>query len=236
MKKSSVARWAFPVIGLCAAVAAGVVANTPAEPAAPRVLISCSNLTAMLLGEVGVTPTSLATVAATNEQVSTIVAGARGMCEGEGGAFGQAHVAHEQAAIAVSRLESKLARGGGSAQERAQLDTQRDQVAVLRSTRDEIVASVEQLVVGTLDAEQRAAWQNIRAAGHVNLPEPFKVIARTDAEWINLRDQLSEERVQAEQGQPVAQPREIELEVQVAQTALEARFASVRTAWRQALE
>lgn len=229
-------RWVFPAVGLCAAVAAGVVANTPAEPSSPRVLISCGNLTGMLLGELGVTPTTLATLGASNQQVSTIVAGARGMCEGEGGAFGQAHVAWEEAATTLSRLESKAQRGDLTDQERASLESQRQTVNTLRSARDQIVGNVRTLVESTLDAQQDAGLASVRAASHINLPEPYKVLARTDAEWITLRDRLAEERTLAERGEPVGQSVEAEPEVQVAQAALEGRLASVRTAWRQALE
>jgi hypothetical protein len=109
-------------------------------------------------------------------------------------------------------------------------------VNALRSARDQVVANVQNLVESTLDAEQRAELQHLRAASHINLPEPYKVLARTDAEWIALRDRLSEERTMAERGEPAGQVVQPEPEVQVAQAAFEARLPGVRSAWRAALE
>lgn len=99
-----------------------------------------------------------------------------------------------------------------------------------------MVANVRNLVESRLDTEQRAELQSLRAASHINVPEPYKILARTDAEWIALRDRLSEERTLAERGEPVGQTVQTEPEVQVAQAALEARLPAVRTAWRAAIQ
>ncbi|MFO0858281.1 MAG: hypothetical protein U0640_13110 [Phycisphaerales bacterium] len=234
MKKFSSLRWTLPVVGLVAAGAGAYVITVPSEPRL-HVPISCTNLTAMLLGELSITPTTLAAMGATEQQVSTIVSAARAMCENEGGDFGQAHVACEQASQHLHQLESKAARGGLNSEGLLQLAAARDDVADCGSARAQILSQVASVVGSTLNQEQRAVWANIKAARHVEVPVAHKVVARTDEEWIALRDQLAERRSLATLQDQPHQAAENDAEVQVAQAAIDNNLSSVRQAWMQAI-
>lgn len=236
MKKNSFLRWVFPVGGLCAACAGALIVTLPKE-SRPRlhVPMSCSSLTSMLLSEVSITPTTLAAMGATQQEVSTIVGAARALCEGEGGAFGQAHVACEQATEHLNELESRASRGGLGSEGLAQLEAARDAAAGCRSERAQILSQVESVVSSTLDQEQRAIWANIKAAKHVEVPIAQKVVSRTEAQWITVRDRLAEDRTQANIPGSTHQAAETDFEVQVSEAAIEQHLGSVREAWNQAI-
>ncbi len=227
MKKFSLLRWCFPLIGVLAAGAGAYIVTVPGESRL-RVPISCSNLTAMLLSEVSITPTTLAAMGAEESQVSGIVSAARALCENEGGAFGQAHVAFEQAMAQLNRLELKGSRGALDELGLSQLAASREEVAELRGERAQLVSQVETLVNSTLNEQQRAVWANIKAAKDVEVPVAQKVVARTEAEWIALRDRLAEARTT---GSEV----EVDAEVEATEAAIENHLASVREAWNLAL-
>ena len=236
MKKVSMLRWAFPVMGLLAAGAGAYVVTVPGESRL-HVPISCSNLTAILLSETSVTPTTLAAMGASDAQVSSIVSAARALCEGEGGAFGQAHVAYEQAMQRHNTLEIKGSHGALDELGLAQLAAAREEVAAARGERAQLISQIETLVTSTLNDQQRAVWANIRAAKDVEVPIAQKVVARSESDWIVVRNQLAEERTQearTDHAQP-HQPVEIHPEVDVAQSAIDQNLASVQVAWRAAI-
>lgn len=234
MKKFSLLRWSLPLVGLVAAGAGAYVITVPGESRL-RVPISCSNLTAMLLSEVSVTPTTLAAMGASENQVSSIVSAARALCENEGGAFGQAHVAYEQAMARLNTLEQKGSRGALDDLGLSQLAASREEVAALRGERAQLVSQVETLVNSTLNDQQQAVWANIRAAKDVEVPIAHKVVARSEAEWIATRNRIAEDRTQAANGSHTHQPAEVHPEVQVVQAAIEQNLGAVQLAWRTAI-
>ncbi len=235
MKKFSLLRWSFPLVGLLAAGAGAYIVTVPGESRL-RVPISCSNLTAMLLSEVSITPTTLAAMGAEESQVSGIVSAARALCENEGGAFGQAHVAYEQAMEQLNRLELKGSRGALDELGLSQLTASREDVAALRGERAQLVSQIETLVNSTLNEQQRAVWSNIRAAKDVEVPIAHKVVARSEAEWIATRNRIAEDRTQAAIGSSTHQPSEVHPEVQVVQMAIEQNLPSVQEAWNGSLQ
>lgn len=64
------------------------------------------------------------------------------------------------------------------------------------SNRDAVLSQVQAAIDAALTQAQRQHLANIVAARDVEVPVHYKLTRRTDAEWVQLRDRLSEERRQ----------------------------------------
>lgn len=152
-----------------------------------------------MLAQVGLSPDALAAIGATDDQVTNIITSARSLCDTRAADFDGAQASVEEAQKRYNDLSERVRRGLGSKEDRASLDAARTTLADALSSRDVVLSQVRAVIDGILTDSQRKHLTNIIAARDVEVPVYYKLTRRTDAEWVKLRDRLSEEQRQGRQ-------------------------------------
>lgn len=190
----------------------------------------CSSPSAsMLLNEVGVTPETLAAIGVSANQVEAMCLAARVFCESRNPSYEVLLTDVEQLRNSIQDLSTKI--GSGSAT-REDLISLRQSAEVLESLRyqiDVFAAEFHTTLSSVLNPSQIQALDNIALARSVDLPVVQKVVARTDSEWIEVRERLAratDDGTELEDDQS---------EVTVAKVMFEACIASVEQQWQNAM-
>lgn len=173
--------------------------NSRAESLRPSTSLECGPLTKLMLAQVGLSPDALAAIGATDDQVTNIITSARSLCDTRAADFDGAQASVEEAQKRYNDLSERVRRGLGSKEDRASLDAARTTLADALSSRDVVLSQVRAVIDGILTDSQRKHLTNIIAARDVEVPVYYKLTRRTDAEWVKLRDRLSEEQRQGRQ-------------------------------------
>jgi hypothetical protein len=174
--------------------ASSVSANKPSESLRPSTSLECASLTKVLMAQIGVSPQALAAIGADDDQVRRIVLAARDLCDAQANDFDSAQANVEEAQQRVSNLSQRKQRGLASEEDRNLLATAQRDLGNALAARQVIIDEVQLVINGVLNESQRALLTNIIAARSIEVPVHYKVASRTDAQWMSLRDQLSEQR------------------------------------------
>jgi len=123
----------------------------------------------------------------------------------------------------------------------AEFPAQEQALANAQATRDGALASLFTSGSAGLTSTQRASLTAIRANRSWKLPTEFLVVSRTEAEWIALRDALSNERTAAKNGdtpnatcQALLGTERAVAAVASARASLDTNLSSVTSAWNAA--
>ncbi len=143
-----------------------------------------------------------------------------------------------QARHARDAAERKIQSGKASAGEVAAFPGLEQAFASASAARDTAVDGLFASAAAGLSPTQRATLAAIRANAHWKLPTEFLVVERTEAEWVELRAALANERIAARnevapnpQCQALLGTARANPAVAAAKTALDANLASVKQSW-----
>jgi hypothetical protein len=103
----------------------------------------------------------------------------------------------------VDLLRRKVRSGLASADQIAQLPVLDQQLSKAEAERKGVLDVLFASATGVLPPAQRSGLEAMRANAHWRLPIPFLVVERSQAEWVKLRDSLSNERICAKYADPV---------------------------------
>lgn len=210
--------------------------EVPTAPdSAPAPLPTCADLTAMALHDAGLSPAALTAAAASDQQVEQIVLVARARCEANSTEYTTLWSSLAETRARVQALQSKARRHGATQQERGQLAEAREQLAALEGARAAAIDDIRGIVNQVLPEDRRLLLWAVCDAKAVDAPTAFKVVSRTEAQWMTLRDQLAEEGTRARRGQEGGSTVSRESDVEVAAYLLETRLAEVARVWNRAL-
>lgn len=143
-----------------------------------------------------------------------------------------------QARNARDAAERKIQSGKASAGEVAAFPGLEQAFASASAARDSAVNGLFASAAAGLSPTQRATLAAIRANAQWKLPTEFLVVDRTEAEWVELRAALANERIAARNGeapnpqcQALLGAARANPAVAAAKTALNANLASVKQSW-----
>lgn len=143
-----------------------------------------------------------------------------------------------QARNARDAAERKIQSGKASPEEIAAFPGLEQAFATASATRDTAVNGLFAAATEGLNSTQRATLTAIRANAHWKLPTEFLVVERTEAEWVELRAALANERIAArneeapnQQCQALLGTARANPAVAAAKTALDANLATVKQSW-----
>ena len=134
--------------------------------------------------------------------------------------------------------ERKIQSGKASPEEIAAFPGLEQAFATASAARDTAVNGLFAAATEGLNSTQRATLTAIRANAHWKLPTEFLVVERTEAEWVELRAALANERIAArneeapnQQCQALLGTARANPAVAAAKTALDANLATVKQSW-----
>jgi hypothetical protein len=156
----------------------------------------------LLLHRVGVSADALAAMGASEDQVRQICHAARAVCDAQSPSFGDLLEAEARHAARMQALTEKVRSGQARPGDRAALAAARENLQNSRDLQENLADQLRQTVNAVLDANQRAWLENIARNAGVEAPVTFRVVARTDAEWVALRDQANAARARGEAPAP----------------------------------
>lgn len=211
----------LPALALIAIGAASIAAMPAASRPKGQSLADCSQLANHALHSLGVTPASLAAVGVTSETAGRIAGLALASCATSANDMEQSLRNHEALAGSIQTLEAKVRTGQASATDRSALAGARASLRAQVIGDEERAATLKLLVEGALTQEQRTLLANVRAASHIDAPMTFKIVPRSNAEWVAVRDHPA-----SFQNEPAAT---------VARELTNSRLASIAAAWREGL-
>jgi hypothetical protein len=143
-----------------------------------------------------------------------------------------------QARNARDAAERKIQSGKASPEEIAAFPGLEQAFATASAARDTAVNGLFAAATEGLNSTQRATLTAIRANAHWKLPTEFLVVERTEAEWVELRAALANERIAArneeapnQQCQALLGTARANSAVAAAKTALDANLATVKQSW-----
>jgi hypothetical protein len=143
-----------------------------------------------------------------------------------------------QARNARDAAERKIQSGKASPEEVAAFPGLEQAFATASAARDTAVNGLFAAATEGLNSTQRATLTAIRANAHWKLPTEFLVVERTEAEWVELRAALANERIAArneeapnQQCQALLGTARANPAVAAAKTALDTNLATVKQSW-----
>ncbi len=198
---------------------------------------------AAALARAGISPETLAVVAASDQQVSQLAS--RAVAHLDASEFATLEQADESCRALEAR-RSELARrvqgGKGTAQDVADLRAAEADLARATAGRQGLVDDLRLAACPGLSQDQAAGLARIRVNAGWDLPVQYKVIERSPPDWVALRDALANLRVNPRHGEevdPACQALvarcDADPEVAAAKSSLDARLAHVTAAFEQTL-
>lgn len=213
--------------GLFAAVFAAPAAPTP-TPEHFEVVLIRSGLDAKALAAAGVSSGSIASVLqAASAEASEAPS-----------ALSQADATYATWRVEADRLERLITAGKGTQEDVAAYQTAKANLASATSARAAILDGYFAAGIEGLASGQRTALTKIRANRSWELPLEFLVVDREEAEWVQVRDALANERIAVDLPDTLSQAAQQSLagwranaSVAAAKASFDANLASVTSAW-----
>lgn len=175
---------------------ASAASMSSSESMRPSTSLACGPLSKLMLAQIGLSPDALAAIGASDDQVRTILTAARSLCDTRAADFDGAQASVEEAQKRHAYFADRVRRGLANDQDRTALRSAQAALSDALSNRDVVLSQVQAAIDAALTQAQRQHLANIVAARDVEVPVHYKLTRRTDAEWVQLRDRLSEERRQ----------------------------------------
>ncbi|MCC7011089.1 MAG: hypothetical protein IT454_00890 [Planctomycetes bacterium] len=223
------------------AATAATTTNFAVSPSPTSIPRATTTDSAVLATRAGLDAESLAASGVTSSSVASVIAT---LVTAEGDLttpLSQLDAAHTSARAARNAAERKIQSGSATQQEIAGFAALESALASAQTARDGALNSLFTSATAGLTAGQRAALSAIRSNRSWKLPTEFLVTSRTEAEWIALRDALSNERAAAKNGetpnatcQALLGTERAVAAVASAKASLDTNLASVTSAWNAA--
>jgi hypothetical protein len=229
----------FPgLIGLIAILPFGLRAVRAAPLAAPQGLqISVTPLQLKVaLVRAGLSPEALTAAGVSTQSLSGIATAAKDILSSQplapfDSAVGEARAAHDA-------RQRKIQSGLASQEEISGYAQLVQTLATVESNRAAAIAAVFNAATANLTTQQRALLTTIEGNKGWHLPTEFLTVNRTEAEWVELRDALTNERVCAKNGeapnaacQTLLATKRANATVAASKAALDANLSSMSSTW-----
>ncbi|CAG0985561.1 hypothetical protein PHYC_02003 [Phycisphaerales bacterium] len=189
----------------------------------------------------GLAPDVLCAAGLTTQQVTTVVGAGREFLTDHLGDVETANASFAEASTDVNRLERLAQQGKATEQDRTDLGTARTSLASAVTARESALAAVFNAATESLTANQKALIQQFQANRGQSVPLKYRGTSRTDAEWVRLRDAVSNQAIATRRGEDLdGTSAQILSDANTAETvraaAAVAGLTDVRAAWQSAAE
>jgi hypothetical protein len=186
---------------------------------------------------------ALAAAGVSAAEVPGVVTALEESDEAQSGALATADAAWAAARQEADRLSRIVRAGNSTPQDVTDLTAAKEAFAGATAARDAVLDALFDAGTGVLSAGEQAVLAEVRANRRWKLSMEFLVISRTEAQWVELRDNLMAEKVCAKIGdtldsevvQALSAAR-AQTDVAAAKALLDANLAAVRAAWDAAFE
>jgi hypothetical protein len=226
------------VIKFAARTAVAVATTTQGEGGGNQA--PASNLDVLMI-RAGLDARSLAAAGVSSAQVSS-VASALAAHVAQAPSLSEADQSYAQARVEHDALDRKVGGGTASPEEITALAAARQALDSARALRASRLDALHTAGAAGLSFDQRSRLAMLRFNADKPAPIEFKVVERTEAEWVALRDALSNERSAAANGeQPNAGCQSLlgsarsNSAVAAAKSAIDTNLASIQSAWSVAV-
>ncbi|MBL0869340.1 MAG: hypothetical protein IBJ18_02050 [Phycisphaerales bacterium] len=155
---------------------------------------------AALLMRCGIDGESLAAAGATEQQAARVFADARTFLSSRHETFVNADLDYASKNRELNTAEQAVRSGVATPAQRDGLVALRASVAGLKSTRDQIISAGFTAAAASLNEQQRQLISTLHTNRGREVPIEYRASARSEADWVSLRDALSNARQQAQVG------------------------------------
>lgn len=143
----------------------------------------------------GFTPERLAACGTSEQQVSTMIGHARSQLGAQIQSYRSTLTSYQSALFAAENAERRVASGAASPQEREALDSVRATLASTSAAWQSQLDGIRQIAHADLTSPQVATLGLLRANYSWELPTQYLAENHAEAEWVELRDALTNIRV-----------------------------------------
>lgn len=229
-------------LGLVVVLAIGIAAAfSYHRPGRQPATITAGQL-AHLLHATGLTPEPLAASGVTAQQTTAIITRMRQQAPQLASQLISAEQAYEAAYREHDRLERLVRSGTATAQDVTALTASAAALQTARSDLSAVVQGALEEAAAVIGANAAATIGAVRNTSDTGLAIPYRVIARSSADWVALRNAVAARDIRTRLGElPPARSvaliasAEADPAVAAARVSLELNSAAVATAWNQAV-
>ncbi len=189
----------------------------------------------------GLTPRALAAAGVSQGSVLPTLQAAADQMNGAPTAMDNADASYRSARAAADALAAKIQGGTASQEEIASYPSAKTALESAEAARLSVLDGYFSSATANLTANQRAALVTIRGNRALGFPEEYLVVTRTEAQWLALRDALSNERQAAELPDMASEAAtqllttfRADPAVSFASTSVETSLTQVTSAWNTA--
>jgi hypothetical protein len=203
----------------------------------PPVALSATDVQVALL-RAGLSAQTLTAAGVSSQQVSTIVTNAKNELVAHPTRISEDDAAFASARASADALERKIESGLATQQEIASYASATTALESAQSERAAALDAVFSAATVSLNQTQIALLQKMQANRAWKMSTEFLTVDRTEAEWLGLRDALSNERIAAKYGneanagcQALLSTARANPTVAAAKASMVANLATVSSAW-----
>ena len=230
----------FSFVALLIAVPILVSLSSKGPLAAPQGQMSATTKRAALI-RAGLGAEALAAAGLTSQQASTLVGLGESLLAGEPTRVSAADAAYSSARVTKDTLERKIQSGLATQEEVTSYASATSALASAEADRVAALASLFDAATASLSQGQRTTLTAIHTNRERGLSVQYLTVTRTDAEWLALRNALSNEVISARHGdeanatcQSLLSTVRANQTVAAAKSAHDANLATVTSAWDSA--
>jgi len=194
------------------------------------------------LARIGINPTNLTAAGFTVNQAQTVAAAGAASVRSRIEAIRVADNLLATAQGEYARLRNLIQSGRATEQDRTAYAAARIAAAQARSAQASVLDSLFQAATTDLPAEPVTELQVLRTNSKWNMDAPYLSVARTEAEWVALRDALADNRISSglgatpdPRGQALLTNVNADPMVSAARTNIQNNLDGVTAAWNQAI-
>lgn len=155
----------------------------------------------LVLYRAGLKPEFLAAAGVSPSQVRTVVANMRTHLSTAMPRIEQADSSYAAAKRQVDQLRRLVRQGKATSEQVSDLATAKSALDTATSQRDALIEAAFDAAAESLGTETVALLSIVRANDRKwDLPTPFLTVNRTEAEWLNIRDALANQRISEDLG------------------------------------
>jgi hypothetical protein len=199
--------------------------------------------TASTLIRSGLDPDALAAAGVSSSQVASVVAAFEAAVAAEPGKLPSADADYGASKTSTDSLRRTIESGQGSPQDVTAYQSGMSTLQAAETARQDTLDEYFTAATAGLNAAQRLALSTIRSNRAWEISIEFKAQDRSEAEWVALRDALSNERISAKYGDPPDPKQQALLltarsapAVAAAKVNYDTNKASVSSAWNTATQ
>lgn len=148
-------------------------------------------------------PAALAASGLSAQQAADLIGRARGHMNEGSTNYEQVFATHRAATLQVRTLQQRVQAGTATSEDNSALAAAQSALTSAASAREDAVASFLDATLVGLSETAIASLTQLRANRSVDLPMQYLVVARSEGDWLKLRDSLAIEREAAAKGESV---------------------------------